>query len=167
MKVKPDNHPGIIAYIGLGSNLGDRKKNIGLAIRILGEKGDVKISGVSSFYRTQAIDESNKPLPDTPSFLNAVTEIETILPAGQLLKKLQTIEKKMGRVRIRGAKTIGPRQIDLDLLLYDHHILRTKELSLPHPLLHKRRFVLEPMNEIAPQAVHPVYHQTMRQLLKR
>jgi len=131
------------AVIALGSNIGDTKTNLDLALTMLREATDVK--QVSSYYSTKPVGYT-----DQPDFLNAVCIIETELPAMALLAMLQGIEKVMGRER-----TIkwGPRTIDLDIIQYGDLISKAEELTLPHPRAHERKFVLEPWHEIEPDAI--------------
>jgi 2-amino-4-hydroxy-6-hydroxymethyldihydropteridine diphosphokinase len=131
------------AVIALGSNIGEPKANLDLAIALLKEATDVK--QVSSYYVTKPVGYE-----DQPDFLNAVCIIESELPAMELLKMLQGIEKAMGRER-----TIkwGPRSIDLDIIQYGTLLSNAEELTLPHPRAHERKFVLEPWHEIEPDAV--------------
>ena len=131
------------AVIALGSNIGDTKANLDLALTMLREATDVK--QVSSYYSTKPVGYT-----DQPDFLNAVCIIETELPAMALLAMLQGIEKVMGRER-----TIkwGPRTIDLDIIQYGDLISKAEELTLPHPRAHERKFVLDPWHEIEPDAI--------------
>ena len=131
------------AVIALGSNIGDTKANLDLALKLLREATDVK--QVSSYYSTKPVGYT-----DQPDFLNAVCIIESELPAMALLAMLQGIEKVMGRER-----TIkwGPRTIDLDIIQYGDLISKAEELTLPHPRAHERKFVLEPWHEIEPDAI--------------
>ena len=131
------------AVIALGSNIGDTKANLDLALIMLREATDVK--QVSSYYSTKPVGYTNQP-----DFLNAVCIIESELPAMALLAMLQGIEKVMGRER-----TIkwGPRTIDLDIIQYGDLISKAEELTLPHPRAHERKFVLEPWHEIEPDAI--------------
>ena len=145
------------AAIALGSNLGDREANLRAAIVYLAELGPV--TAVSSFYETAPVGYL-----DQPRFLNAAALLTTALPPLELLRALLAIEKKLGRDR-SATLPKGPRTLDLDLLLYDDLILETDELTLPHPAMHERRFVLAPLAEIAPHRQHPLLHQSMQQLL--
>ena len=131
------------AVIALGSNLGDPKENLDLALALLREATEVK--KVSSYYVTKPVGYE-----DQPDFVNAVCIIETELPAMELLNMLHGIEKSMGRER-----TIkwGPRTIDLDIIQYGTLLSKAEELTLPHPRAHERKFVLEPWAEIEPDAV--------------
>ena len=131
------------AVIAIGSNIGDTKANLDLALKLLREATDVK--QVSSYYSTKPVGYT-----DQPDFLNAICIIESELPAMALLAMLQGIEKVMGRER-----TIkwGPRTIDLDIIQYGDLISKAEELTLPHPRAHERKFVLEPWHEIEPDAI--------------
>jgi len=131
------------AVIAIGSNIGDTKANLDLALKLLREATDVK--QVSSFYSTKPVGYI-----DQPDFLNAVCIIETELPAMALLAMLQGIEKVMGRER---KIKWGPRTIDLDIIQYGDLISKAEELTLPHPRAHERKFVLEPWHEIEPDAI--------------
>ncbi len=146
------------AYVALGSNLGDRAGNLLLAIRGMMEAALV-VTRVSSIYETQPVSEVEQP-----AFLNMVAEIGNPLPAPeQVMARLLRIEYALGR--IRDVKD-GPRTIDLDLLLYGDHLSDTEFVRLPHPRLHERRFVLEPLVEIAPHLTHPTLKQTAAELLE-
>jgi len=144
------------AYISLGSNVGDRLGNLQDAIARMGELGDV--SRVSSWYETEPVEFTEQPW-----FLNGVAELRTEMTASALMQGLLKIERAMGRERNRPK---GPRNIDLDLLLFDNDIVNTSELTLPHPSMHERRFVLAPLAEIAPNAIHPILQETALQLLE-
>jgi 2-amino-4-hydroxy-6-hydroxymethyldihydropteridine diphosphokinase len=134
-------------YLSLGSNLGDRVKNLRDAIAVLREAG-VDVTRISSIYETEPVDYL-----DQPWFLNIAVEAETELPAIGLLKGLRQIEADMGSNKLVPK---GPRLIDLDILLYGDETIDTPELHVPHPRMHLRRFVLEPLAEIAPNVRHPV-----------
>ncbi len=144
-----------VAYLSLGSNLGDRVANLRQAIDALGALGAVP--RVSSFYETEPVD-----LKEQPWFVNSAVELRTTLTPVMLLRKLLEIERSMGRERTQPK---GPRVIDIDLLLYDDETVNTAELTVPHPAMHERLFVLAPLAEIAPQAVHPALRKTAKQLL--
>jgi 2-amino-4-hydroxy-6-hydroxymethyldihydropteridine diphosphokinase len=128
-------------FLALGSNLGDKKRNLTLAIKKLGERGIKKIA-CSSFHDTE-------PVGGVPQdrFLNAVIQVETKQDPPQLLKTIKAIEKEMGR---RPSVRNGPRLIDIDILLYGDIILETTDLTIPHPRMFERNFVLQPLSEIAP-----------------
>jgi 2-amino-4-hydroxy-6-hydroxymethyldihydropteridine diphosphokinase len=144
-----------IAYLSLGSNLGDRAANLRDAIAQLEELGRVR--AISGFYETQPVD-----MPDQPWFLNCVVTIETGKTARQLLQLALKIEAGMGRLRMRNK---GARNIDIDIVLYGDHVVNEPGLNIPHPEMHKRRFVLEPLVEIAPEAQHPELGKSAQELL--
>lgn len=147
------------AYVGLGSNLGDREAMIRLAIDDLARLPETTLAKASSLYDTEPVGEV-----DQPNFLNAVAALDTALTARQLLWNLQLVEKRLGRVR---AQKWGPRTIDLDLLLYGSLILEEPDLKVPHPELTRRSFVLVPLVEIEPTLVHPATLEPLVQLLSR
>ncbi|MDQ3162028.1 MAG: 2-amino-4-hydroxy-6-hydroxymethyldihydropteridine diphosphokinase [Actinomycetota bacterium] len=135
------------AYIGLGSNLGDREANLRRAVEAV-DASSTWLKRVSSFRDTEPVGFENQP-----RFLNAAMEVGTVLSARELLESLLEIEQRLGRVR--DGQRFGPRTIDLDLLVYGDSSIVEPGLSVPHPRLHERRFVLEPLAEIAPQLVIP------------
>jgi 2-amino-4-hydroxy-6-hydroxymethyldihydropteridine diphosphokinase len=144
------------AFICLGSNLGDRAGHLRSALdQIVAEAGFLP-RRASKLYESEAVG------PPQPRYLNAVVQVGSLLSAKQTLKRLLDIEDAMGRVR--GEKW-GPREIDLDLLLFGDRIVHVPELYLPHSLLHERTFALAPLAEIAPGAIHPGLHMTAAQLL--
>jgi 2-amino-4-hydroxy-6-hydroxymethyldihydropteridine diphosphokinase len=141
------------AYIGLGSNLGERESMIRQALEALSILPETDLVRASSLYDTEPVGDV-----DQPNFLNAVAQVETDLPASQLLWNLQLIEKRLGRERTR---RWGPRVIDLDLLLYGDEIIEEDTLRVPHPELTRRAFVLVPLVELEPLLVHPGTGETM------
>lgn len=144
-------------YIALGTNLGDKETNLKEALQQLRRKG-ISVSKVSDFIVTKPYG-----VTDQPDFLNAVAEIETDKSPEDLLQVLLQIEQEMGRRRIRHW---GERNIDLDLLLYDDQVIDLPDLKVPHPDMQNRDFVLCPLAQIAPDAVHPVLLKTAEELWK-
>jgi 2-amino-4-hydroxy-6-hydroxymethyldihydropteridine diphosphokinase len=145
-------------YIGIGSNLGDRRANHLEAIERVGQIPDTKVVRASSLYESE-------PLGNAKTwFVNSAIEIETELGAEALLKRLRAIEDAMGRKRVKG-KRWGSRIIDLDILFYGSTVVRKRTLKVPHPEVANRRFVLLPLSELAPQLVHPVHQVTVSDLL--
>ena len=144
------------AYLSLGSNLGDRAANLRRAIAEL-EEGGMKVVRVSPFYRTEPVDYRPQPW-----FVNCVAEIETDFLPLRLLNAIQKIERKLGR---RRKLPKGPRPIDLDILFYDNAVIRSAILTVPHPRLAERRFVLVPLHDIAPDLRHPATRRTVVEML--
>jgi len=147
------------AYIGLGSNLGDREAMIRIAIDDLARLPGTRVLRASSLYDTEPVGDEEQP-----RFLNAVAEIDTELTARQLLWNLLLIEKRLGRVR---SHRYGPRTIDLDLLTYGHLVIDEPDLQVPHPEMAKRSFVLVPLLEIDPLATLPGTGETLASLLEK
>ena len=148
------------AFIALGSNLRPRSANLRAALGHL--RRVVEVRSVSTFHRTEAVAERGVRATD-PEFLNAAAAVETDLDAHGLLAALLGIEAALGRDRSAGAA--GPRTIDLDLLLFGDSLVDEPGLVVPHPRMHRRRFVLEPLVEIAPNAWHPGLRKTAAELL--
>jgi 2-amino-4-hydroxy-6-hydroxymethyldihydropteridine diphosphokinase len=155
-------------YLSLGSNLGDRTKNLQAALERLRKLGD--IAAVSSVYETVPVG-----LLAQPAFLNCALALETDLMPKQFLAQTRRIEEQLGRRRsslVAGYRTAspesqprkGPRRIDIDILLFGRTVMDTPSLTIPHPAMHERRFVLEPLAEIAAEIRHPVFRVSVRQL---
>lgn len=143
-----------LVYLSLGSNVGDCAANLNAAIDRLSSFGEVV--AVSSFYETEPVE-----FADQPWFLNCAVKLNTEKMPKQLLNRVLDIEREMGR---RREKKNGPRIIDIDILLFGNSIIDTKGLTVPHVAMHTRRFVLEPLTEIAPEARHPVFKRNVREL---
>ena len=149
-----------LAYLSLGSNVGDRERQLREAIALL--EGVGRVVAVSSFYETEPVE-----FTDQGWFLNCAVALETATTAEKLMAALLEIERQMGRQRVQKK---GPRTIDLDILLLVDEltgdaVIESAVLTIPHPAMHQRRFVLKPLSEIAPEARHPVLKKTVRELL--
>jgi len=144
------------AYLSLGSNQGDRVANLRSAIGALQTLG--RVVAESSFYETEPVEYTQQPW-----FVNCAVALETDKMPKQLLSAVLKIERQMGRRRSASVPK-GPRLIDIDILLFGTAVVDTPELQIPHPAMHKRRFVLEPLAEIAPDARHPVLNRSIREL---
>jgi 2-amino-4-hydroxy-6-hydroxymethyldihydropteridine diphosphokinase len=144
-------------FLSLGTNLGSRKRNLALACSLLEEKG-VEVLRASSVYRTQPVD-----VPDQPWFYNQVVEVDTEYDPPTLLNLVKAIEKKLKRVPTFDK---GPRTIDIDILLAGNTVIQTRRLKIPHPRMTERNFVLVPLREIAPHAVHPLLHERVVDLVQ-
>ena len=147
-------------YVSLGTNLGDKDNNLRTAVRLMQERIG-KVISLSSFCETAPWGFQSEH-----SFLNAAACIETRLSPEQLLLVTQQIERELGRTQKSSGKAYKDRLIDIDLLMYDDLQIHADQLVLPHPLMTERRFVLEPLAEIAPETIHPVTGKTIRELLE-
>jgi 2-amino-4-hydroxy-6-hydroxymethyldihydropteridine diphosphokinase len=153
-----------LVYLSLGSNVGDREAQLRDAVARLAAAG--RVVAASSVYETEPVEFTRQPW-----FLNCAVTLETSMTPTELMSAILRIEKEMGRQRVQKK---GPRSIDIDILLFDNMILNdeipsdesidSKELTIPHPAMHQRRFVLEPLAEIAPEVLHPVFKKTIREL---
>ena len=142
-------------FVALGTNLGDRERNLARGVHGLAERG-LRITRVSSVYETEPVGG-----PAQGAYLNAVVQADMALPAPEVLASCLEVERAEGRVRNRPN---APRTLDLDLLLYGALVMRTTSLAVPHPRMHERRFVLTPLLEIAPGARHPVLGLTVAEM---
>ncbi len=152
------NGESVTAYIGLGSNMGDREGYLRDALKLLDDRPGVSVVAVSRFHETEPVGYTEQE-----KFINGVAKVATTLTAHKLLAVCLGIEAVLGRVR---TITWGPRTIDLDILLYGEEVICTDDLKVPHPLMHEREFVLVPLCEVAPDAYHPVLKKTARELLE-
>jgi 2-amino-4-hydroxy-6-hydroxymethyldihydropteridine diphosphokinase len=143
-----------LVYLSLGSNVGDRAANLNQAIERLSSLG--KVVSVSSFYETEPVEVTAQPW-----FLNCVVALETKKMPRQLIAAVLDLEEQMGRRRLQKK---GPRTIDVDILLFGNSVIEMSGLTIPHPSMHERRFVLEPLSEIAPEVRHPVLKRNIREL---
>ena len=144
-----------LAYLSLGSNLGNREGNLCEALRRVGESG--RVVAVSSLYETEPVE-----FTDQGWFVNCAAALETDAEPLHLMRSLLRIEREMGRER---AQKKGPRVIDIDILTFGNAVVSTPELTIPHPAMARRRFVLQPLAEIAPSLLHPTLHKTIETLL--
>jgi 2-amino-4-hydroxy-6-hydroxymethyldihydropteridine diphosphokinase len=144
-----------LVYLSLGSNVGDRERQLRDARARLGAIG--RVVATSSVYETEPVEFTQQPW-----FLNCALALETSKTPQELIAAILGIEEEMGRRRIQKK---GPRSIDIDILLFDARVVDSTDLAIPHPALHQRRFVLEPLAEIAPEVFHPALKKTVRELL--
>ncbi len=142
-------------YLSLGSNVGDREDHLRGAITRL--ESIARVISVSSFYETEPMEVTNQPW-----FLNCAVKVETTKMPKQLMAAILEMEREMGRLRTMKK---GPRTIDIDILLFGDAVVDSPEVTIPHPAMHERRFVLEPLAEIAPEARHPVFKKTVSEML--
>jgi 2-amino-4-hydroxy-6-hydroxymethyldihydropteridine diphosphokinase len=149
-----------IAYLSVGSNIGDKRFNCETGISTLADTDQINVVDQSSYYRTEPVDYENQDW-----FVNCVVKLRTALSPAALFKILQRVELQAGRSK-KGVR-FGPRVLDMDILLYDACILVSPELIIPHPRMHKRRFVLGPFCDINSNVVHPVLKKTIQDLLAR
>lgn len=149
-----------LVYLSIGSNVGDKKRNLENAITCLHRLNDIDVIDVSSFYKTQP-----QNYTDQDWFVNAALKIKTLLGPQELLDVLKTVEKELDR----DGKSFrfGPRVIDLDIIYYEELVLKTKTLEIPHPRMHERCFVLIPMCDIGAHTIHPVLNCRSDELLKK
>lgn len=146
------------AYLGLGANIGERHENLNRAIQLLDSGDNCEVTKQSSIYETAPYGKT-----DQPDFLNMVIEVKTDLEPIELLEFCLYVESQLGRVR---EEVWGPRVIDIDVLMYEDLEIDIDNLIVPHEEMHLRKFVLEPFNEIAPNAVHPTFNKTVKELLE-
>ena len=148
------------AIISVGSNIGNKQENCQKGIDSLLGSGKADLVNMSRFYRTSPVDYL-----DQEWFVNAAVQIETIIEPPDLLTILQAIQQQAGRTK--GGVRFGPRVLDLDIIFYDHLVMKTPALEIPHPRMHKRRFVLQPICDIDPDIVHPLLNMPVKSLLKQ
>ena len=146
-------------FIGIGSNEGDRLAMISHAVQRLGSHHGIQVVRMAMIYETEPVG-----VPDQSDFLNTVMEVETTFSPHELLTIMKSLERHLGR--LSSSPRWGPRPIDLDLLLYDDLVIQDPDLTIPHARMHQRRFVLEPLAQLAPEIVHPVLGHTIEALLE-
>jgi len=145
------------AFLSLGSNLGDRLGNLRRAIKKLKESDEIEVEEISPVYETEPVGGQ-----DQGWYLNLVLRVQTSLEPLALLEQLRSVEDGMGRSR---EEKWGPRKIDLDILLLDDRVVDSERLTIPHPRMHERKFVLVPLTQIAPELLHPRLHKSVEELL--
>jgi 2-amino-4-hydroxy-6-hydroxymethyldihydropteridine diphosphokinase len=151
----------VTAYIGLGANVGETAETLRRALEMLAKREGITVWRISQFVKTAPIGGP----ADQPPYLNAAAELHTTLPPEELLAVLHAVESALGRNRDNELRW-GPRTCDLDILLYGNEDIDQPDLRIPHPRMHERKFVLEPLAQIAPDAVHPTREKTVAQLLE-
>ena len=149
----------ITGFLGLGTNIGDRKKNLARALTSLNDRPDLTILRTSRIYETEPWG-----VVDQPKFLNMVAEVATSISSRELLERVKKLETDMGR---EAGPRFGPRLIDIDILLLEDQVVDEPDLQIPHASLHERAFVLVPLAEIAPESIHPVLRTTIAGLAKK
>ena len=150
---------GHVAYISVGSNIGNKLENCKKGVNLLLRSDSVTLKTQSPFYKTDPVDYL-----DQDWFINYVIKIETSLNPFELLNRLKSLQKDAGRPN--DAIRFGPRILDLDIILFDDAVINSENLTIPHPRMHKRRFVLKPICDIDADIIHPVFHRTMQSLLE-
>jgi 2-amino-4-hydroxy-6-hydroxymethyldihydropteridine diphosphokinase len=155
--LQSSRHFDMLVYIGIGSNLGDKRRNCGEAVERIGRIPGCKLLQRSPWYLTRPVGVEGQDW-----YLNGAVSLKAEIPARKLLARLLGIEAAMGRVR---TEKWGPRVMDLDILLFGQEMINDPDLQVPHPLMHTRGFVLVPMVHLAPQLVHPILRRTMEDLL--